>query len=404
MSIPKTNTLPATLDGLPKNSEEMLVQKSLPLLALWRSEFTLPELKILDSYLARINSHNSEAHTVVFQKGELESILKISRINLKDLKARMTHLMTPVILQSGHEFRQVVLFDESYCTQDDDGLWQVTLTCSNAAMKYFFNLENIGYLRYRLRTVTSLGSRYSYILFLYLEANRFRGTWEISLDDLRHILRCEDDSTYESYKRFNDRLLKRCYNELQEKTELRFSYMPVRTGRSVTGVRFKVEKFPKLDDWSLDGPDFDAFDPAVNPDLSQISAKDSQTAEAILATAKSKGFVFRSVIHEQPVWESTMDELLGEPWISDDNFGMGNDRIEDYDLLFTDYTPEQRQQLYNALCEVPKSKFYHFAGIRECRKRYLCDKLEALSKRQDKETVHNPFGYLLKMIENDANE
>ena len=71
-------------------------------------------------------------------------------------------------------FQLVTLFEEAEAEQDDDGLWNVKLECTQKAMKYFFNIENLGYLRYKLRCITSLTSRYTYIMFIYLEANRFR--------------------------------------------------------------------------------------------------------------------------------------------------------------------------------------------------------------------------------------
>ena len=73
MTKKKSVTVLETLEGLPENSEEMLVQKSWPLLALWRSDFTLSELKILDSYLARINSHDSGKNTVTLRSRHLYS-------------------------------------------------------------------------------------------------------------------------------------------------------------------------------------------------------------------------------------------------------------------------------------------------------------------------------------------
>ena len=55
-----------------KDSHE--VQKSKPLFSLWKSDLTLAEFKILDTYLSRINSHNPEQRDVIFEKGELEKL------------------------------------------------------------------------------------------------------------------------------------------------------------------------------------------------------------------------------------------------------------------------------------------------------------------------------------------
>ena len=158
------------------NEDKLTVQKSLPLFSLWRSNLSLAEFKILDTYLSRINSHDPQKRAVIFEKGELEKILGVKKINNQDLKDRLKNLMGNVIevpdssVKKG--FRLVTLFEEASAEQDDYGLWQVRLECTQKAMRYFFNIENIGYLRYKLRCITSLTSRYTYIMFIYLESNR----------------------------------------------------------------------------------------------------------------------------------------------------------------------------------------------------------------------------------------
>lgn len=229
---------------------KLTVQKSLPLFALWRSELTLAEFKILDAYLSRIDSRNPDKRAVRFEKGELEKILGVKKINTPELKERLKHLGTMVQVDDPtktRSFRLVALFEQAECEQDEYGQWQVDLECTQKAMKYIFNVENLGYLRYKLRSIVNLTSRYSYILFLYLEQNRFRKTWEVGVDELRKILRCDDDETYKEFKRFNDRLLKRCYKELHEKTECRFTYEPIKKGRSVAFIRFTVKTLPAID-------------------------------------------------------------------------------------------------------------------------------------------------------------
>ena len=68
--------------GTGKDPENKLtVQKSRPLFSLWRSDMTLAEFKILDTYLSRIDSRKPEKRTVIFSKGELEQLLGVKRIN-----------------------------------------------------------------------------------------------------------------------------------------------------------------------------------------------------------------------------------------------------------------------------------------------------------------------------------
>ena len=72
------------ITGVP-NEDKLTVQKSLPLFALWQSDLTLSEFKILDTYLSRIDSHKPDKRAVMLEKGELEAILGVQKINKKDL-------------------------------------------------------------------------------------------------------------------------------------------------------------------------------------------------------------------------------------------------------------------------------------------------------------------------------
>lgn len=281
MARPKKNAEPIV--GTGKDPENQLtVQKSIPLFSLWRSDMSLAEFKILDTYLSRINSHDPEKRTVVFTKGELEQLLGVKKINKADLLSRLKSLYRGVdIADNNKKIHTVGLFEEAYGEMDENGLWTIQLTCTSKAMKYIFNVEKLGYLRYKLRCITSLTSRYTYVLFMYLEANRFRKSWEVDIGELRQILNCDGEDLYKEYKRFNERILKRCQKELLEKTECRFTYEPVRVGRRVRGVHFTLETLADsiepaipgqmtLDDYVDDDPITDALPDSITPEQAQV--------------------------------------------------------------------------------------------------------------------------------------
>lgn len=232
--------------GKKNNGERILtVQKSNPLLSLWQSDLSLAEFKILDAYLAKIDSHVPQKREIIFEKGELEKLLNVQKINLSSLKKRLRHLLTGVVeirdtnIERG--FVLISLFERAFAEQDQEsGLWKIKLKCTEDAMTYIFNIENLGYLRYKLSSVVSLKSRYSYIMFLYLEKNRYRQTWTEDLQKIRDMLCC-NAAVYDDYKYFNKFVLKRCKEEIIEKTKCRYLYTPVRNGRSVVRIRFEVE-------------------------------------------------------------------------------------------------------------------------------------------------------------------
>lgn len=238
------------LKGLPRKQEKMLVQKSNPLYSLWKSGLTLSEFKILDVYLSRIDSQHPEKRTVVFEKGELEQLLEVQKISKKDLDTRLDHLLGQVVTLDDPRYRRgihkVTLFEESEAQPDQDGIWTVSLSCTQKAMDYFFNIEKIGYLRYRLRSVVHLTSRYSYILFCYIEKNRYRKTWTVSLEDLKNFLGATED-TYSQFKYFRKFVLEKSRKEIMEKTDCKFTYESIKKGRRVGEIKFTVETLSDLD-------------------------------------------------------------------------------------------------------------------------------------------------------------
>lgn len=339
-----------TITGIARIPDDMLVQKSLPLFGLWRSKLTLAEFKILDTYLARIDSHKPNKRIVRLEKGELEQLLGVKKINTPELKERLKHLMESVVEVNEptktKAFRFVSLFEQAECEQDEYGLWQIDLECTQRAMKYFFNVENLGYLRYKLRCVVALTSRYSYILFAYLESNRFRRSWEITVDELKQILHCEDEETYREFKRFNDRLLKRCYKELTEKTECQFTYEPIKKGRIVRTIRFTVKTLSKTSLESID--------------KSQITVKQCQNEV------------------EKELWESTIDE-----------FNFTNEQIAELRevlICIPEYKMPQSTACYDAI----ELRQYHYMQI----------KVAEIKRRAN---IKNIFPYLIKMLKHDAN-
>ena len=261
--------------------DKLTVQKSRPLFALWRSDLTLSEFKILDTYLARINSRDSEKRAIILEKGEIEDALGVQKINNKDLKERLKHLMGNVVELPDNDdpngFTLVTLFEEAKAEQDEEtGLWKVKLECTQKAMKYFFNVEHIGYWQYKLRSITSLTSRYTYIMFTYLESNRRFMSWNIKLSYLKQILGCDQEEYAKEFKYFNRDVLKKIQKELFEKTDCRYTYEPIKKGRSVVAIHFMLEPLPKEYEApeQLEMPGFTDPEPVFDVSQSETERRD----------------------------------------------------------------------------------------------------------------------------------
>lgn len=346
------------IETLGKDTNKLIVQKSLPLFALWRSDLSLSEFKILDTYLARINSHEPQKRKVTFSKGELEDKLGVTKINKVDLEKRLIHLMGNVVKVPDNNtkrgFKLVTLFEEVEADQDETGLWTITLECTQKAMKYFFNVDNLGYLRYKLRCITPMTSRYTYIMFMYLESNRFRKSWEVDLDELKQILNCDTEETYKQFKRFNDLILKKIQKELHEKTECRYAYEPIKRGRKVVAIKFNLETLK---------------------DIEELSATvDTETKEVIDAKQ----------------FESLTD---WDEW------------IESYCKACDDvFSTVEMEEFIGMLNQIPLFTLYPNTVVDDIafkRHEYISEKYRALKVADSKKPIKNKYKYLKKMIESD---
>lgn len=342
--MPKRKKLPVVPDYIGLGDvEKLTAQKSTPLQSLTQTDLTLPELKILDVYLSRIDSHDPEKRTVQIEKGELERVLGVTRILKDDLDKRLRHLFQAVEVKDKTKrkgFKIISLFEEADAEPDENDLWTVTLTCTLPAREYIFNIENLGYLRYRLKNIIELKSRYSYILFMYLENNRgFRNSWQIKLDDLKELLKCNAE-TYKTFFRFNGLVLSKCHQEINEKTDCKFDYEPIKRGRAIVAIRFTLKT------------------------LKQLAVEDVANLPEV-----------QSMPDNRPLWESALKEWK--------------------------LSQEKLDELAALLDTVPKSKLPEAEDTEQSKYKYIALKAAEIKRRSKEKRISNRFAYLKKMIDAD---
>lgn len=226
---------------------DTIITKCVSLLDLWRTEMTLSEFKILDLYLSRINYRDPDTRIVYFSKKEVEDIFGV-KIDAKVLKYRLTHLLKnqvslPFPGKKGVYFKTVNLFEMACYSEDAPANKRVEISCTQAASRYFFNYEEIGYLRYSLNSVIRLKSKYSYIMFLYLEKNRMiQNEWEESVTYLKDLFHCNDSALFSEFRVFNDKVLKVAHKEITGKTSCLYSYGPgKKNGKRVVSIKFVLQ-------------------------------------------------------------------------------------------------------------------------------------------------------------------
>jgi len=230
-------------------TDESLIQKSNPMLCLAQSDLALAELKIWDAYLAKIDMKNPDSYTVTFTHQELCRMTGVERIRKEDLEKRTKNLGQLVKLFDNKNHSYSIGLVGHVEIKNESGELTMEMKCTEEAKKFIFNVEELGYVNYRIKQTANLTSRYSYWMANYLlKYKGFKTEWNISIDKLKQIIGFHDKDV--EYKYFKKMVLNKMKSDLDNSpnTDVSFDYTPIRTGRFITHLHIiLIDKAPKLD-------------------------------------------------------------------------------------------------------------------------------------------------------------
>ena len=339
----KNEEIKGTLD------QKYWVQKSDPLILMRSVPFSLGELKVLDTYISRINAAEDSRTTVIFTKEEYEELMGISKINAEVLKKYAEGLLRKIVTleMPNKAFLKFVLFTSVYYHLDDCGVPIIELSCSPQAKDLFFCIGKYHYFKYALENVINLTHKASYLLYLHILTNRYRGEWEIKLEELRDkVLDCKGLSYCQEYKIFRRDVFDPAVKEVNKKTDCHFEYQAIKRGRKVAKIKFIYHSIGHQIEETVEAP------PSPISQQSLFSDVD---------------------------YGSELADLLGSAACDDE------------------FTPEQIRVIQDLVIRVFPYSTDHMAMcdylIMKVHKMNLYDK--------DKKTIKNRFSYLCTMIEKD---
>lgn len=250
-------------------NENSLISKSRPLLNMRNSGYSLGEFKLLDLYLARINPLDVKTSRVKLSKDEYCRLMEIDsgKVRTDQLKKYTAHFLGNVVTLDRPDgkkgYIQKVLFTTAEYNEDED---EIVLECNPDPLIFntFFNVENIGYVRYILKNTLNLKSAYSYKLFTFIKSKSPACEFKIELSELRTKLGATTQR-YESFKYFNRDVLKTSIEEINANTDTYIEYERITKGRLTKAIKFRVRSQDIVDE-QVDGQ-MDIYDyPEYCPD------------------------------------------------------------------------------------------------------------------------------------------
>ena len=148
-------------------------------------------------------------------------------------------------------------------TYDDAGV--ISLRFTEDLVPYLTNLKE-QFTKYGLLELVGVDSQYATRIYALLKQFESTGLFVCKLDDFREMLQL-GDMRYTDIRRFVLDVTKKQINN-GERTTIKFSYEPMKTSRSVTGLKFRI--WPKT---NRQPPDIDNDEPVFDWSMTEKQAK-----------------------------------------------------------------------------------------------------------------------------------
>jgi hypothetical protein len=202
---------------------------------------TLQENRIISTLISMVEPTDEHFKIYKFSVKEFQDMIGVKG-NMHDyLKRIVTGLQEKTLEIPTGESTLVVNWLAS-AEYFDDGF--IELEISNKLKPYLLGLKE-RFTSYHLQYIIKLNSFYSMRLYELLKQYQFikYNTKRVELDTLRNWLGFidKDREKYIQYGHFNAKVLKVAEKEINEKTDITFSYTEIKEGRKVVAIEFKIQ-------------------------------------------------------------------------------------------------------------------------------------------------------------------
>lgn len=228
-----------------------LVEKSKQLVWARFNHYTAGELRLLETYLSKINPRDPDSSTVQFTLAEYATLMELPDLRAEQVKPYLRHFIESSVTipiepenRKRTQFTILSLFCEGTCLYNEDlRQYVISISCNPKLQDVFFNLAESRYIRYRLRYTKDMKSQYSIRLYSMLRDWLNKGSYTVPIEQLREDLGAKEKS-YSQFRRFREWVIDRAVAEINAISDLKVSYTKIKKGRSVTDICFKIKLKP----------------------------------------------------------------------------------------------------------------------------------------------------------------
>jgi plasmid replication initiation protein len=237
----------------------------------YRYTLNREEQKLLLYVISQIRENEE-----IYKKGftinlvDLFNVLKLKNTGDKynQIASMTKKIMEPAMVKTENEIALIVFFT-SFIYNKKEG--SVNVKMNPDLIEHFIDLKK-HFVKYKLSNILTLKSIYAIRIYELLKQNLFKSKIIYSLVDLKELLGI-DSSEYKRPIDFKRRVLDTAFLEINKKTDIKFTFTEIRTGRSVTSIEFEIgdNTFNESETMSMDTGELVTNKPIQTPNTPLIS-------------------------------------------------------------------------------------------------------------------------------------
>jgi len=217
-------------------NDNYLVTKSNTLITS-NYDLSLEEQRIILTLASTVQPDDEDFKPYNFKISDFIKLLGIEDKSKYSVIPKVTkELMKKVFeIENGKKITQIAWLSSA---EYEKGSGMVELEFSPKLKPFMLGLKEF-YTSYRLKNILELKGKYSIRMYEIIKSNEFKKIAEITVDELRKILKA-DKGSYLVYQNFKNRIIIQAQNELRKKTDINFDFEEIKTGRKVTSLKFYI--------------------------------------------------------------------------------------------------------------------------------------------------------------------
>lgn len=198
---------------------------------------TLLEQRLMLYCISKLNPQDPQQKQTITIEEFIKQFPDVKPNNAyKQIKTAIDNLYERSIKVKDPKRTKLFRWIQSAEYQNDEGV--ATIEFSNSVMPYLCQLEQ-QFTNYQLRNISAFKRTYSIRLYELLTQYRSLESRIISVVDLRVTLKLDDK--FQEYKELRRKIIDPSVQEINEKSDLKVSYKPLRKGRFIDSIEFYIE-------------------------------------------------------------------------------------------------------------------------------------------------------------------